>query len=260
MKRRKISAPAIAAAVVAAFGVGALSTPLLAQEQENNERRGLCWQPFTAIDQDGDGEISSEEIDARERLAFNRLDENNDEMVDWQEYVECVALNPGATAETPRDPYVEARTEEEFLGMDPNNDGKVTLSEYMDYSRKAYDDAFRYNETTPTLQLYAESMKGLSYDPMAADVDEDEKISQEEAATDVFKRFGSLDTDFDGRIEPSEWIQKERRAGAKERFQALDLNDNGRIERSEYRLTERVRAKDQDLPSAHWMYRSYQYY
>lgn len=252
----------VIAAVAATFGAAPSAAVAATPESlpQTTDRKPLCWQPFAEIDQDADGMISDTEVTARETVAFNGLDENNDGIVDWSEFVECAALNPGAPSGTPRDVHIESRTKKDFDATDANKDGMIDASEYLQHTGELYGSKFRYSGISATVDRYGNVLGIYSYSTTAADRNKDGVVSADEGAADVHRRFAALDRNGDMKLSLDEWVSKTDMEAAQRRFRSLDKNDDGKVTQDEYRLSAQKRWKEHTGPKDAWMYRSYRYY
>ncbi|MEX2200259.1 MAG: hypothetical protein WD711_02600 [Dongiaceae bacterium] len=79
---------------------------------------------FAQIDSDGDGVISGGELDAMRTWRFLQVDLNTDRLLTIQEFMQDLSNN---------DEVLSKRRRDRFAMMDDDQDGLVTLQEYIDF-------------------------------------------------------------------------------------------------------------------------------
>jgi Ca2+-binding EF-hand superfamily protein len=214
------------------------------REYENPPAAGSAQARFQDLDEDNDGVVSRREW-RHETVAFHRADRNADGVITTREYSNL----PDATPEEARFDRADANgngvlERREWSGAeglersDRNNDGVITLQEYLNPPPATYRDAFfeemDHNEDG-LLSRWEWHGEPAAFDRRDRNDDglvttwEFSHPQPGESTSDV--RFRELDRDHDGLIEHSEWT------GDWESFLVLDENRDGSVGLHEYLRT-----------------------
>ena len=185
----------------------------------------ICWQALAA-DEDGDGVVTAKEAADRLDRAFREVDVDGDGAITPQEHQNClldVGKLAGPAAST-------RRTQKKFAEIDADQDGSVSLEEYVAAGEAAFAEAAQDEGDAP-LPRYAASIGEQGSG--VADTNDDERISQMEAALDVLRTFAMMDVDGDRRIGRMEWATVTERPRFTRSFAAIDRNRDERVTRAE---------------------------
>lgn len=221
-----------------ALSLSLAGTAALAQQGGSQQRSAQsgstqsaaqCPDHFAALDADKDNRISQKEVNAVRDKVFESLDQNNDNMVSRDEYVNCLTSTPafrsasggsGAVA-APRaggGPQAqnqqqgsllgisERRMEQNFKQVDANNDGRITWTEYMNAAKAEH----------------AKSKQASGQSDGAA-------------AASAGWAFARMDSNVDGELTMQEWTDlSDPKTVAEASFKAIDQNGDGQVTKQEY--------------------------
>lgn len=221
-----------------------------------------CEMGFSAADINNDGKISWREARSHQGDVFSAADANQDGFLTRSEFRECMRVSASAAAGGKSAGQQDGKADaERFTAMDMDEDKQLTRSEYMSAGQKAWGEASAGSEGEITPDKYTEFMGSYGFDPETADLNDNGKISEIEAALAASRGFASMDVDRDDAIDETEWQQGETGRNSARLFEWMDLNNDGRISMKESALAS-MRSFDTasaDEPRAVpvWVFRSY---
>lgn len=230
MKKLKYGLLGTAAALAVAMTIPALS-------HAEPGKRGHGAHLFGMADTDKSGDISKDEFRAAAEARFAAMDKDGDGYVTKEEMAAAHAGMRSRFEARRGDPA------ERFAAMDADGDGKVTLDEMKQAAEKRMAEHGREGGLS---ERHAERMAKF-FEKADANNDgvltleemqavrkmHDDKAGPKRDGKKDGKRgdhFSRLDTDGDGKISKAEFL-----AGADRMFERLDRNNDGKIERGEGR-------------------------
>lgn len=230
MKKLKYGLLGTAAALAVAMTIPALS-------YAGPGKHGHGAHLFGMADTDKSGDVTKDEFRAAAEARFTAMDKDGDGFITKEEM---------AAAHTEMRTRFEARRgdpAERFAAMDADGDGKVTLEEMKQAAEK------RMAERGKEGGLSERHAAGMAKFFEKADANNDGVLTLEEMQAVKKKHdgktepkrdgkkdgkrgdhFSRLDTDGDGKISKAEFL-----AGSDRMFERLDRNSDGKIERGEGR-------------------------
>lgn len=226
MKKLKYGLLGTAAALAVAMTIPALS-------HAEPGKRGHGAHLFGMADMDKSGDISKDEFRAAAEARFAAMDKDGDGFVTREEMAAARAEMRSRFEARRGDPA------ERFAAMDADGDGKVTLDEMKQAAEKRMAErgkegglSERHAKRTASFfeKADANSDGALTLEEMQAvkkkhDAKRDGKKDGKRG-----DHFSRLDTDGDGKISSAEFL-----AGSDRMFERLDRNSDGKIERGEGR-------------------------
>jgi Ca2+-binding EF-hand superfamily protein len=213
-------------ALAALLGAFAFAGPAQAQDGGS-----VCDTPWLQVDADNDGFVSQAEADGAVKNHFAMIDEDGDGNVTEVEYIDCLASADEVTA-------VEAdRTEEDFAEADASGDGNIDRNEFSTAAEQAYEDSRQAaaDDGYLVLRRYVWLVPEEASDDSVM-----QDMSMDEAASRSAMTFSALDTNDDGMVDTTEWINSQPTSDrgeewAKARFNMFDGDRNGDVSMEEYR-------------------------
>lgn len=190
------------------------------------DKPAACETGYSATDVDDNGYVSTIEMNAYAEQQTKDMDADSSGGISRDEYVNCSLA--GQTAAT------STRTEDDMSALDLNDDGSISLSEYIAGGAETYDSA-KGGDSAATERAgrlifivegqTASDMSGMTRDEYAArsymlfsglDRDSDDALTREEfmddAVTTNFSdirnaEFDAADTDASGELTTTELIE-----------------------------------------------------
>ena len=221
---------------------------------QTGEYSGPCAPAFAMVDSSNDGQISKKEAEFSRDQAFKRIDANGNGDISMAEYRECFAGDLAKAASSGKvgsKQMASAKTNDsaqsdhaammdEYFGeADIDKDQQVTREEYMRAAKKAYSNAAGSSGKVES-GAYGKAMDNQAWDPTAADLDQDNQISADEAAAHAARKFAALDDNGNGKVNKEEWFgrvmydQVELQKRADISFNAMDEDENKKLSRKEF--------------------------
>lgn len=170
---------------------------------------------FDLMDRNDDGLIDAEEVRTGSETWFLAYDRDGDGQVTRDE----LAGSEGGGSDASRLVLAD---------LDADGDGAVSREEFMAAHRGYYDEVAAGGDVTT--RDYTERVSERD-DPLVPDVDEDEMVSEDEAAADWERSFWAMDLDGDDALSEEEWPGDAEGAPA---FSELDADQDQTISRWEY--------------------------
>lgn len=174
-----------------------LTVPLAACKTTQGKKGQFKYNglPFESYDKDGDGFVSEAELDQRLIIAYNLMDINGDDNVDWSEF-----KTVGALGKIARDKQFEAAGK---MKMSPTM--KASLDASFDKNlEKRFKDLDKNNNKKITLNEFQKSKNNIKNNMMAADLDGDKKVSKVELETNTRLRMMQAISDIQQAMKSSE--------------------------------------------------------
>ncbi|WP_185020776.1 EF-hand domain-containing protein [Histidinibacterium lentulum] len=245
MRRTTLSVFALAAA--------GLSAPALAQETGTDAageiRASYCNTGFMALDTDGDGMLTEEEIEAGSRAIFEEIDADTDGAISREEFTACEERGLEAAQEAFSRTYgdMEAGSLDEAWATAAGNNPDI---ETQGMSREdflgAAADAF---EMRPTMTLEAEGAEPVAFGQPFVYLGEGESLdemSTEEFAARSAYTFELTDADGDDYLSREEFIERGERLtpdieAINDRFDRMDTNADDSLSQEEFTGMDRLR-------------------
>lgn len=167
---------------------------------------------FNLIDANNDGVIDAEEMRSGSESWFLAYDADGDGVLTRDE----LASQGGATGRLV------------LADLDQDGDGMISREEFLGAQRGYYDQ--RVAEGEITSRDYAEMVSERD-DRLVPDLDQDDVVSEEEAAADWQRSFAAMDLDDDDQISQDEWLGDVEGGPA---FADLDADQDQAVSRQEY--------------------------
>ncbi|SDY36465.1 EF-hand domain-containing protein [Citreimonas salinaria] len=197
-----------------------------ADQAAANQTGSICETGFASYDQNGDGELGTDELDAVARASFREMDADGDGALTKQEYADCANVMAGTQS------MESDRSAENMAEYDTDSDDVLTQQEFMQAS------ADSYNAMTDDPNAETDITR-LTFWPVSTTPGAWIDMSVDEAAGRTMMLFVSLDADNSGTIARDEWAVTQvpladRSEAANMRFDETDADRSGDVSEDEY--------------------------
>lgn len=231
--RHLLHTTAIAAAF-AAFTFGA-------QAQESNDAESAvqsasapsyCDTRWSSVDGNEDGFVSRDEATGAMDDQFSAIDADGNGEITKTEYVDCMTRT-GDQASAEAD-----RTEDAFASVDTDGDDQISREEFRDAAKQAFEQSRSAAADDEAVVVFRRFVWLTPEESGQEGIHSD--MSADEAAARSAKTFAALDKNSDDIIDTQEWSERSPKAGIDEewanaRFEELDEDKSGAIGKEEYR-------------------------
>ncbi|QFT59099.1 EF hand [Sulfitobacter sp. THAF37] len=208
-----------------------------AVQAQNTDDNSVCNDGYSVTDVDDNGYVSPIEMNAYAEKAIGQMDADQSGSVDKDEYVNCNNVLSGTQSAS------ADRTERHLAALDLNDDGSISLDEYMKASADTYENAKGGDQTAATDAAH------LIFIPADAGQPDVTTMSRNEYSARSGLMFVALDSDQDNALTKEEFMEKappmvDISETLNREFDEMDTDGSGDLTTSELTAANQKRADE----------------
>ncbi|APE44216.1 hypothetical protein BOO69_13010 [Sulfitobacter alexandrii] len=208
-----------------------------AAQAQNTDDSSVCNDGYSMTDVDDNGYVSPIEMKAYTEKAMGQMDADQSGTVDKDEFVNCNNVLSGTQSAS------ADRTERHLAALDLNDDGSISLDEYMKASADTYNSAKDGDKAAAT------DAANLIFIPADAEQSDVTTMSRNEYSARSGLMFIALDTDQDNALTKEEFMEKappmvDISETLNREFDEMDADGSGDLTTTEMIAANQKRADD----------------
>ncbi|KUO68862.1 MAG: hypothetical protein APF80_06625 [Alphaproteobacteria bacterium BRH_c36] len=181
-----------------------------------------CSESWTKVDSDKNGTISKSEADAQTQAQFEQIDADGNGKISVKEWKACSAPAVGDLA---------SNSEQSQANGGQSQPTSAQSQTSTSWDSKSFEEA----DTDKSGDISPAEAANASGKANGSDM-----ASASDSALNEAGRFAAIDTDGNGSVTKSEWMDRENASGDK-RFSALEKDGDGSLTKSEYQAFQNSR-------------------